>query len=208
MAEATDAQQPTPSQPQQHAATTVEEPSTSTPAPEQDVTAAAAPPAANAEDELQRLRTIELAVEEGHDADIPSNIGYILDEKGEEKRRKSIADQRHHALEERRSVEQPDLEKEAGLSEDKQADKAGGEDESEDEANIVWWDGPDDPENPYNWPAWRTTVNCGLISALTFVTPLVSCESDSAGIKGRAASRERHILTVFAQRYSHPACPR
>ncbi|TPX12717.1 uncharacterized protein E0L32_000894 [Thyridium curvatum] len=40
--------------------------------------------------------------------------------------------------------------------------------------NVVWWDGEDDPENPYNWPGWRKYLNCGLISALTFVTPLAS----------------------------------
>ncbi|KAL2760204.1 hypothetical protein ACRALDRAFT_1046548 [Sodiomyces alcalophilus JCM 7366] len=40
--------------------------------------------------------------------------------------------------------------------------------------NTVWWDGDDDPENPYNWPAWKKYTNCGLISFLTFVTPLAS----------------------------------
>lgn len=49
-----------------------------------------------------------------------------------------------------------------------QADGAG------DEPNIVWWDGDDDPENPYNWPTWRKVVNCCIISFLTFVTPLAS----------------------------------
>ncbi|ROT43004.1 MFS general substrate transporter [Sodiomyces alkalinus F11] len=39
---------------------------------------------------------------------------------------------------------------------------------------TVWWDGDNDPENPYNWPAWRKYTNCGLISFLTFVTPLAS----------------------------------
>lgn len=42
------------------------------------------------------------------------------------------------------------------------------------DANVVWWDGPTDPANPYNWPVWRVTLNCGLISALTLVTPLAS----------------------------------
>lgn len=39
---------------------------------------------------------------------------------------------------------------------------------------TVWWDGDDDPENPYNWPMWKKYVNCGLISFLTFLTPLAS----------------------------------
>ncbi|KAI1201554.1 MFS general substrate transporter [Nemania serpens] len=42
------------------------------------------------------------------------------------------------------------------------------------DCNIVWWDGPDDPENPYNWPSWRKWTNCGLISIMTFLTPLAS----------------------------------
>ncbi|KAH6609038.1 hypothetical protein Trco_002384 [Trichoderma cornu-damae] len=40
--------------------------------------------------------------------------------------------------------------------------------------NTVWWDGDNDPENPYNWPAWLKVLNCVLISALTFITPLAS----------------------------------
>ncbi|RSM03283.1 hypothetical protein CDV31_010559 [Fusarium ambrosium] len=42
------------------------------------------------------------------------------------------------------------------------------------DSNIVWWDGDDDPENPYNWPAWQKYLNCGLLSVLTFITPLAS----------------------------------
>ncbi|KAM3513487.1 hypothetical protein MY11210_002875 [Beauveria gryllotalpidicola] len=40
--------------------------------------------------------------------------------------------------------------------------------------NVVFWDGPDDPQNPYNWKPWVKVFNCVLISALTFVTPLAS----------------------------------
>lgn len=43
-----------------------------------------------------------------------------------------------------------------------------------DEENVVWWDGDNDPENPYNWPSWQKVTNCACISALTFVTPLAS----------------------------------
>ncbi|KAH7037040.1 major facilitator superfamily domain-containing protein [Microdochium trichocladiopsis] len=39
---------------------------------------------------------------------------------------------------------------------------------------LVDWDGPDDPQNPFNWPTWVKATNCGLVSALTFVTPLAS----------------------------------
>lgn len=46
-----------------------------------------------------------------------------------------------------------------------------------DDQNIVFWDGDDDPHNPYNWKSWIKVFNCVLISALTFVTPLASCTS-------------------------------
>lgn len=43
-----------------------------------------------------------------------------------------------------------------------------------DQVDKVGWDGPDDPENPMNWPTWLKVVNVGLISCLTFITPLAS----------------------------------
>ncbi|KAL6876892.1 MFS general substrate transporter [Trichoderma novae-zelandiae] len=43
-----------------------------------------------------------------------------------------------------------------------------------DDENLVWWDGDDDPENPYNWPARKKILNSALISALSFITPLAS----------------------------------
>lgn len=42
--------------------------------------------------------------------------------------------------------------------------------------NVVDWDGDDDPHNPYNWAGWLKFLNCFLVSALSFMTPLASCE--------------------------------
>lgn len=127
--------------------------------------------------QLERQRSVEQAIDEGHDADIPSSIGYVLDERGEEKRRKSLAEQRRNSLPRQPSHGTDD---QAHADVEKGSASGGGDDKelvtSEDEANIVWWDGPDDPENPYNWPTWYKTVLCGLISAVTFVTPLASCK--------------------------------
>ncbi|KAL1851999.1 hypothetical protein Daus18300_012354 [Diaporthe australafricana] len=39
---------------------------------------------------------------------------------------------------------------------------------------VVGWDGDDDPENPYNWPAWKTNANAAFLAMLNFVTPLAS----------------------------------
>jgi hypothetical protein len=53
---------------------------------------------------------------------------------------------------------------------------SGDENTDEDNANIVTID-ETDPEHPYNWPAWRVWLNCGLFSAMCFVAPLASCKS-------------------------------
>ncbi|KIW01000.1 uncharacterized protein PV09_07518 [Verruconis gallopava] len=42
------------------------------------------------------------------------------------------------------------------------------------DADIVDFDGPDDPENPYNWTKKRKWINGGFLSFLTFITPLGS----------------------------------
>lgn len=49
--------------------------------------------------------------------------------------------------------------------------------DSNDDENLVWWDGDDDLQNPYNWPAWRKVLNSVLVSSLSFITPLASCMS-------------------------------
>lgn len=36
--------------------------------------------------------------------------------------------------------------------------------------DIVDWDGPDDKENPLNWPARRKWMNIGLLSIITLLT--------------------------------------
>lgn len=45
---------------------------------------------------------------------------------------------------------------------------------SDPDPNIVDWDGPDDPGNPVNFSTGSKILNVGIISALTFVTPLAS----------------------------------
>ena len=35
--------------------------------------------------------------------------------------------------------------------------------------NVVDWDGPDDPTNPLNWPAWKIKTHIFLVSAITFI---------------------------------------
>jgi hypothetical protein len=106
-----------------------------------------------------------LAAYEGHDADIPSNEGYVLDERGELKRKQSIALSQKGA--------KKSLETNGNAAKD--VEKAGGDvSTEEDDSNIVWWDGPDDPANPLNFKPWMKILNITLVSAICFVTPLGS----------------------------------
>ncbi|KIX09528.1 uncharacterized protein Z518_00608 [Rhinocladiella mackenziei CBS 650.93] len=40
--------------------------------------------------------------------------------------------------------------------------------------NVVNWNGPDDPENPLNWPVRKKWSNILFLSAITFLTPFCS----------------------------------
>ncbi len=37
--------------------------------------------------------------------------------------------------------------------------------EQETKDTVVDWDGPDDPQNPRNWPAWKRMIQVVLASA-------------------------------------------
>ncbi|KAI0020712.1 bicyclomycin resistance protein [Xylariomycetidae sp. FL0641] len=71
------------------------------------------------------------------------------------------------------STEDKDLEKadDEGLERQQTREE---ECEGIEDPNIVWWDSEDDPENPYNWPVWRKSLNVGLVSLMVFVSPLAS----------------------------------
>lgn len=38
------------------------------------------------------------------------------------------------------------------------------------DANVVDWDGPDDPENPMNWSSAKKTANLAIVSAMTLLS--------------------------------------
>ncbi|KUJ18818.1 bicyclomycin resistance protein [Mollisia scopiformis] len=115
----------------------------------------------HSEHEVTDHEKVLLAAYEGHDADIPSNEGYILDEQGEFKRKQSIAASHRRASlgHNKRDVEKTKAQVSA---------------EDSDEANIVWWDGDDDPQNPLNFSKWLKVLNITIVSAICFVTPLGS----------------------------------
>jgi len=45
---------------------------------------------------------------------------------------------------------------------------------TQNDANLVDWDGPDDPEKPLNWSKQKKWTNMMIIAALTMLTPFGS----------------------------------
>lgn len=117
-----------------------------------------------------RSEIIELAAEEGHDADIPTNVGSIHNTP-------QSTSPPPNNLHESTKNSPMDLEKdiEKGHRPESISSDEGTEEAPEDRGpNIVFWDGPDDPQNPMNWPfskKWGTVL---IVSAITFLTPLAS----------------------------------
>lgn len=46
--------------------------------------------------------------------------------------------------------------------------------EGEGQGTVVDWGGPNDPQNPLNWPPIKKRVNFGIIAVITFLSPLAS----------------------------------
>lgn len=122
-----------------------------------------------------RSEILELAAAEGHDADIPTNVGSIHGaplSKSPSAPTKPTESVKHSNTVLEKDIEK-DIEKgprpESLSSEDDANETPEGSD-----PNIVFWDGPDDPQNPMNWPVkkrWGTVI---IVSAITFLTPLAS----------------------------------
>lgn len=109
---------------------------------------------------------IHLAAQEGHDADIPTNLGSIHPTP-------SNPSTRPHSPFNEEDIKTVALEKdiEKGISPGSESTDT---EDTEADLNIVDFDGPDDPQNPLNWgftKKWGTVL---LVSAITFLTPLAS----------------------------------
>jgi hypothetical protein len=63
-------------------------------------------------------------------------------------------------------VEKQDIKQNTFDSEDQMPSKTG----STNDPNIVDWDGPDDPENPMNWPTSKKIASIGLVSLITLLS--------------------------------------
>lgn len=116
----------------------------------------------------------EQAFEEGHDADRPTSRA---DEKPQQ-------NQEVAAVETKVDAEKKD-DKHGSMSSsshaasnendvEKGATETGAETDEPKDPNIVDWEGPDDPKNPYNWPAKKKWANIAILSLLTLLIPLAS----------------------------------
>ncbi|KAK8216877.1 hypothetical protein M8818_001840 [Zalaria obscura] len=118
--------------------------------------------------ESHRKEILELAADEGHDADIPSNAGWVTDAEDAEKAPRSPT----HSSEDR------DLEKgELRSSIDKTATQPTAsttEQAPPADPNIVDWDGPDDPANPMNFTPRTKAIHIAVLSFTTLIPPLAS----------------------------------
>lgn len=113
---------------------------------------------------------IDLAIAEEHDADIPGNLGSIP----YTPRSTSPSPSKHS-----KSVKQSAMEPEKDIEKGHSLKSLSSDDENEEtpeesDPNIVFWDSPDDPQNPMNWPSTKKWGTVLIVSAITFLTPLAS----------------------------------
>jgi hypothetical protein len=112
-------------------------------------------------------KIIDLAAQEGHDADTPSNLGSI--------RRVSFnPPTRPQSLFDEKTIESVAIERDVEKGASPALSSVSGEEDAEIDPNIVDFDGPDDPQNPLNWGFTKKWGMVLLISAITFLTPLAS----------------------------------
>jgi hypothetical protein len=108
---------------------------------------------------------IDLAVQEGHDADIPTNDGVVSQTTTHQHRQHSTISQ-PTSLNEKEIDKQGDISPSAPslVDEEKQVG-----DSPPEESNVVWWDSEDDPQNPMNWSAFHKWGTIAVVSGITLL---------------------------------------
>lgn len=132
-------------------------------------TAEAVIPLTGAPQEDGEKRRQELAMLEGHDADIPT------EEQPIEVDNAYTAEDNLNARESSPSPTASDPEKLRDEEQGRISENGEGKDMEKEGAeppdpNIVDWDGPDDPENPMNWNSGLKWGSVTTIAAITFIT--------------------------------------
>lgn len=115
-------------------------------------------------------RRVELAMLEGHDADIPTEDQPIAVDDGykapegltarDSSTSPAITD--HEKL--------SDVEKGTTGAHEKDGEQIEKQEPQALDPNIVDWDGPDDPENPLNWSSGVKWGIVATVSSITFIT--------------------------------------
>jgi multidrug resistance protein len=128
---------------------------------------------------------VELAIAEGHDADISTNIGALPRRKTAPKQEKLSIGRNHSTfdkdIENEKDIaissETSDVSSRAETPVDEEAalpKELAEQEEEVHDPNIISWDGPNDPQNPMNWSDMRKWLSIALVSMITFLTPLGS----------------------------------
>ena len=118
---------------------------------------------------------VELAAQEGHDADIPSNVGVVTHVGAQARATGDSTKSPAESVSEKDADK--DLEKGALSSELEPVTVktiSDGNDGAEGENNEVGWDGDSDPNNPMNWSSGQKWGAVSVVAAITFLTPLGS----------------------------------
>jgi hypothetical protein len=115
---------------------------------------------------------VDLSFREGHDADTNT-------EETHHETKEPVTTTASRDSERDTEKELPvDMEKGLGASgPDSEAGKElteGAEAEEAEDPNVIFWDGPNDPENPQNWTRNKKLFNIGILSMLSLITPLGS----------------------------------
>lgn len=119
--------------------------------------------------EVEKRRQ-ELAMLEGHDADIPTEVQPIeVDDRYNVQESLTARDSSPSPA--TTDHEKPGDEEKGGAGgHEKEGEHLGERDVKTLDPNIVDWDGPDDPENPLNWSSGLKWGIVATISAITFIT--------------------------------------
>lgn len=114
-------------------------------------------------------RQEELAFDEGHDADIPSNEGV------EKRAARPPQLPSSQTLDLDKDIEKAETSTPSSIHEETSAEPKTAEEQIiATDPNIVDFDGPDDPANPMNWSPAKKWGAIAVVSAITFLTPLAS----------------------------------
>ena len=126
-----------------------------------------APGPTNDDPEKQRE---ELAMLEGHDADIPTEEEPVRVDEGPKAQERAVA--REHSLSPANTDNEKIGDEEEGRRSpsDEHAEKVSEGPSDPLDPNVVDWDGPDDPYNPMNWGSGIKWGAVATISAITFIT--------------------------------------